>query len=206
LDHSTKQIYETVKIDKIRAKMDLLERIDELLADPLHDMGYRTVRLTFGGEGRLRSLQILAERLDDVPISIGDCAEISRTAAALLDVEDWITGQYNLEVSSAGMARPLTRHEDYGRFKGRVAKIELDSPINGGESRRRFKGTILGLDDDGNISFAQDDEGETYTIPFAAIQKAKLVVTDEMIMQAQRDSKKRDAKDSKQKEKQEQKK
>ena len=76
--------------------------------------------------GRRATLQVMAERLDDLPMTIDDCAKISRSVSALLDVADPIAGAYTLEISSPGIDRPLVRAEDYDRFSGLEAKIELD--------------------------------------------------------------------------------
>lgn len=166
--------------------MELLNKIDALLAPALDEMGYTIVRLHFGGEGRYRALQIMAERKDEQPLSVGDCSEISRTASALLDVEDWISGKYNLEVSSPGLERPLVRLEDYTRFEGRAAKVELEETIDG---QKRFKGTLKGIDEDENILMHIDKDDTDVALPFRAVAKAKLIVTDEMIQDAKRRAK-----------------
>src|SRR6516165_6406859 len=99
-------------------------------------MGYRLVRVLMTG-GRRATLQVMAERFDDVPITHDDCALISQSVSALLDAADPIAGAYTLEVSSPGIDRPLVRAEDYDRFSGFNAKIELIMPLDG---RRRFRG------------------------------------------------------------------
>lgn len=167
--------------------MELLDKITALLNEPLADMGYNLVRLRFGGEGKNRVLQIMAERLDEESLGVEDCAQISRTTSALLDVENYIDGAYKLEVSSPGIERPLVKREDYERFKGRAAKIELDELIDG---QKRFKGTIMGLNDDQDILFHSDDHPAPMTLPFRAVYKAKLILTDEMIKTAQQNSRK----------------
>jgi ribosome maturation factor RimP len=166
--------------------MELLDNIENMLEPALSDMGYAIVRLHFGGEGRQRTLQIMAERLDEAPLSVGDCSEISKTASALMDVEDLIDGKYNLEVSSAGMERPLIKLADFERFKGRAAKIELDELIEG---QRRFKGTLKGIDADDNILMHVEKDGSDVALPFSALLKAKLIVTEQMIKDATRKAK-----------------
>src|SRR5437763_12585344 len=103
-------------------------------------MGYRLVRVMLTS-ARRGTLQVMAERLDDAPMTVADCADISRSLSALLDVEDPIAGAYTLEVSSPGVDRPLVRPEDYDRFAGFDAKIELAEPLDG---RKRFRGRLLG--------------------------------------------------------------
>src|SRR5205823_15005961 len=97
-------------------------------------MGYQAVRLAFVG-ARGATLQIMAERVDGAAMTVEDCAEISRAVSALLDVADPIASAYTLEVSSPGIDRPLVRPEDYERFTGFEARIELTRPLDG---RKRF--------------------------------------------------------------------
>ena len=70
-------------------------------------------------------LQIMAERPEG-GIEVEDCARISRAVSAVLDVEDPISGEYTLEVSSPGIDRPLTRLKDFERWAGYEAKLETD--------------------------------------------------------------------------------
>lgn len=150
------------------------DRIADLIEPSLSAMGYGLVRVQLSG-GRRQRLQVMAERQDDANMTVEDCAEISRMLSALLDVEDPIPGEYTLEVSSPGIDRPLTRLADFDRFAGLEAKIETRLPVDG---RRRFKGRLAGTD--GNDISLQDETG-TMTIAFADVQKAKLIMTDELL-------------------------
>ena len=88
-------------------------------------------------------LQIMAEN-DAGTIAIEDCEAISHAVSAMLDVEDPISGNYTLEISSPGMGRPLTRPLDFERWAGLEAKIELHNSVDG---RRRFRGLVDGFED-----------------------------------------------------------
>src|SRR5215472_3887165 len=132
-------------------------------------MGYRLVRVVMTS-GRRTTLQVMAERLDDLPITHEDCAEISRSVSALLDVMDPIAGAYTLEISSPGIDRPLVRPEDYDRFSGFEARIELARPVDG---RKRFRGRLLGVSD-GRIRLMAET-GEV-GLPLAEVARAKLVL------------------------------
>jgi ribosome maturation factor RimP len=157
------------------------DRIATLIEPSLDAMGYRLVRVQMSG-GRRPTLQIMAERRDDVPMTVDDCADISRSVSAILDVADPIPGQYSLEVSSPGIDRPLVKREDFARFIGYEARVELSQPIEGG--RKRFKGKLLGIDGD-EIRMVAEDGGKV-AFPFAAVHRAKLVLTDELLAAAQR--------------------
>jgi len=154
-------------------------QIETLIAPSLEAMGYSVVRVAFTG-GKRATLQIMAERLDGAAMTVDDCADISHSVSAILDVADPIDVAYMLEVSSPGIDRPLVRPQDYERFAGFEAKIELSRPLDG---RKRFRGRILGLQDD-SIKLAADEVGQVL-LPFADVAKAKLVLTDELIAASQ---------------------
>jgi ribosome maturation factor RimP len=149
-------------------------KIEAMIAPSLDAMGYRVVRVAVTG-GRRATLQIMAERRDDQAMTVEDCAEISRTVSALLDVADPIAGAYTLEVSSPGIDRPLVRREDFARFAGFEAKIELTQPQDG---RRRFRGKLLGVEGDA-VRLLVDDA--PVALPLAAVARAKLVLTDALL-------------------------
>ncbi len=149
-------------------------KIEAMIAPSLEAMGYRVVRVAMTG-GRRATLQIMAERGDEKAMTVEDCADISRTVSALLDVADPIHAPYHLEVSSPGIDRPLVRREDFVRFAGFEAKVELNAPRDG---RKRFRGRLLGVEGD-EVRLLVD--GTPVALPLAAIARAKLVLTDELL-------------------------
>ena len=153
-------------------------KIESMIGPSLEAMGYSIVRIAFTG-GRRPTLQIMAERNDNAGMTVEDCESISHTVSALLDVADPIDTAYQLEISSPGIDRPLTRRADYERFAGFEAKIEMQRPIEG---RRRFQGKLMGLDgDDAKLLVGAD----ALRLPLNAIARAKLVLTDELIAATQ---------------------
>jgi len=156
-------------------------RIAQTIEPSLEAMGYRLVRVVITS-GRQATLQVMAERLDDKPMTVDDCAQISHSMSALLDVADPIPSAYMLEISSPGIDRPLVRSEDYERFRGFEARIELARPIDG---RKRFRGRLLGTSS-GNVRLVTET-GEM-ELPLEAVGRAKLVLTDDLIAGAPRDA------------------
>jgi len=152
--------------------------IAQMIEPSLAAMGYRLVRVVMTS-GRRATLQVMAERLDDLPITLDDCTQISHSVSSLLDAADPIAGGYTLEISSPGVDRPLVRKEDYDRFSGRDAKIELAVPLDG---RRRFRGRLLGTS--GGAVRLLTEAGEA-RLPLDAVARAKLVLTDDLIARAQ---------------------
>lgn len=151
--------------------------IAAMIEPSLLAMGYRLVRVVLTSGHRPR-LQVMAERDDEAPITVEDCAQISHSLSALFDIANPIAGTYTLEISSPGIDRPLTKKEDYDRFAGREARIELAQPIAG---RRRFRGRLMGTSD-GVIRLAQP-AGET-ALPLASVVRARLVAEDDLALSA----------------------
>lgn len=153
-------------------------RVETIIAPAVEDLGYEIVRVIFSGKIR-PVVQVMAERADRAAMTVEDCAQISRTVSALLDVEDPVSGSYMLEVSSPGIDRPLTRRRDFDRFAGFEARLETHEPVGG---RKRFRGRLLGTTGDAVRLMPTDQPaGQEVAVPFAALKKAKLVLTDELL-------------------------
>ncbi len=150
-------------------------RLAAIVAPTLEAMGYELVRVAVLGRDR-PTVQVMADRADGSQITVTDCETISHTLSAVLDVEDPIPGTWSLEISSAGIDRPLTRPKDWNRFAGHLARAETVMPING---QRRFSGVVLGADD--NAARLRLDNGNEVVLPLNAIRRAKLVLTDALI-------------------------
>ncbi|MEL6359520.1 MAG: ribosome maturation factor RimP [Pseudomonadota bacterium] len=169
-------------IDELRTKdtrlTPLEERIEGLIAPVVETTGFELVRVRLTG-GQRKTLQIMAERADKT-MSAEDCAVLSRALSPILEEADPITDPYRLEVSSPGIDRPLTRLKDFHDWQGYEAKLELDRLVEG---RKRFRGTLAGTDDN-MVCIDLDGEDETAMIPFAWVQTANLVLTDELIRES----------------------
>lgn len=151
------------------------ETIENLVTPVCESMGYDVVRITVGGSEHRKVLQIMIERRDARPMTVDDCASVSRALSPVLDEHDPIEGNYSLEVSSPGIDRPLVKLADFDRFKGYEAKVESSVPVGG---RKRFTGRLQGVDGD-NVVILFD--GEPVSVPFVHVAKAKLVITDELL-------------------------
>jgi ribosome maturation factor RimP len=152
-----------------------VEHIHQLIAPAVEDLGYRLVRVKLG-TGTAPVLQVMAEPRDGRPMSVDDCALISRQLSALLDVEDPIPVAYQLEVSSPGLDRPLVERADYIRFAGFEARIELARPLDG---RKRVRGRIRGIDAEDRVVVVEP--AGAVALPWAAIESAKLMLTDDLL-------------------------
>lgn len=158
-------------------RMTQVDQVRAIVAPSLEAMGYEVVRVLMMGSEHRPQLQIMAERVDRQGMTVEDCADISRAVSAILDVEDPIKSAYTLEVSSPGIDRPLTKPADYERFLGHEARIETRIAVAG---RKRFRGTLTGVEGEA-VLLRPEKEDEVVQVPFAEIQRAKLILTDALI-------------------------
>jgi ribosome maturation factor RimP len=158
------------------AKAAIDRRLAGIVAPTIEGLGFELVRIRLMG-GKRATLQIMAERPEG-GIEVADCAKISRALSAVLDVEDPISGEYTLEVSSPGIDRPLTRLKDFVRYEGYEVKLETSEMIDG---RRRFKGVLAGVQDDEVL--IEIPEG-VIGLQFDWLTDAKLVLTDDLIAES----------------------
>jgi ribosome maturation factor RimP len=156
------------------AILSTVSHLEPILAPVIEAAGFRLVRLRLMG-GTQKTLQVMAERADG-SMNVEDCAELSRALSAFMEQEpDAIEGEFDLEVSSPGIDRPLTRLADFSRWSGHEAKVELAAMVDG---RKRFRGQLLGLD---GSDVVIETGGTRLVLPFRAIAEAKLVLTDKLI-------------------------
>lgn len=143
------------------------QQLHDLIAPAVTALGYEMwglEYLTHGGETVLRVF-IDSEN----GINVDDCAAVSHQASAVLDVEDPISGEYNLEVSSPGMDRPLFTLDQFQRYSGEQVKIRLRAPFEG---RRNFSGRLVGVEADEVVVAVDEHE---YLLPIELIDKANVV-------------------------------
>ena len=160
---------------RFKVILTAMSHLEPILTPAIEAAGYRLVRLRLLG-GKTKTLQIMAERPDGT-MNVEDCAVLSHALLDFIEREEPIEGEYELEVSSPGIDRPLTRLMDYSRYAGHEAKLELIAPIDG---RKRFRGQVLGLD---GTDVVMETQGQRVKFPFKGIAEAKLVLTDKLIQE-----------------------
>jgi ribosome maturation factor RimP len=154
------------------AKIDVVARVTEL-AEPLAaSLGLELAEVEYRQEGRQMVLRLYIDK--DGGVALDDCSAVSRELTEILDVEDFIQGHYNLEVSSPGLNRPLKKPSDFERYTGRLVKIRTFEPLadDAGNIRKTFLGELLGLSD--SIVRLKLNEGQTASIPLGKVAKANL--------------------------------
>ncbi|MED5370439.1 MAG: ribosome maturation factor RimP [Myxococcota bacterium] len=143
-----------------RELFDVLEPVVE--AD-----GYELVAVELTQVSGRLTLRIYADRVGG--INMDHLSQLTRTLGPVLDVEDPISGAYQLEVSSPGIERPLQRIEDFARFEGYRARIRLEE----GPERRRYSGVLRGLE---AKTVRIEVDGQVHDLEFDLIEKANLVL------------------------------
>ncbi|MGH1455298.1 MAG: ribosome maturation factor RimP [Alphaproteobacteria bacterium] len=155
----------------------LEEKIARLASPVIEDLGFALHHVRITGDTGASLVQVMAEDTETKNLGVDDAAKISRALSAVFDVEDPINGAYRLEVSSPGIDRMLIKETDFAEYKGFEAKIETLTPNADGQ--KRWRGVINGIQDN-KILVTTEDQGDV-EIPFLALAKAKLVLTDELI-------------------------
>ena len=145
----------------------LEQRLTEMLTPSVEDLGYELVGIEYIRAGKHSTLRVYIDQ--EGGIVVDDCAAVSRQVSAIMDVEDPITNEYTLEVSSPGLERPLFSAAHYEAFAGETVKVQLRMPI---QNRRRWKGIISSVD--GEIICINVD-GVEERFALSNIQKANIV-------------------------------
>jgi ribosome maturation factor RimP len=152
---------------------ELITTIEQALAE----LNFTLVQVKFKSSDTRKILEILIEKENfQERITIDDCKSASRYLSTVLDIQDIIPYEYMLEVSSAGVERPLVKLADYQRFLENNIKVALKTKVNG---RERIKGLLVAVTPSEEIEMITK-EGESYIISIGNIKNAKLIFTDEM--------------------------
>ena len=143
------------------------DELTNLLEPTIEGLGYELSDLEAKSGGQNGVLRLFIDKADG--ISLEDCEKVSLAVSALLDVEDPLPGSYNLEVSSPGSDRTLTKPAHFERFTGETVKVQMRFPVEG---RRRFRGKLVASDEE-NIVVEVD--GVPHTLTISTIDSARLV-------------------------------
>jgi ribosome maturation factor RimP len=144
------------------------EKLRDLLAPTVEAQGFQLWGLEHHSQGRRSLLRLYIDAEDGVDVD--DCARVSEQVSALLDVEEPISGDYVLEVSSPGVDRRLFRPDQYAAYIGEELEVRLRRPYEG---RRKFCGVLRGMEDGDVVLLVDDHE---YLLPFGDIERAQLAL------------------------------
>jgi len=145
----------------------IAKQVGSLVEPILEGMGYELVDVEYVSSYGRWILRLFVDK--EGGVTIGDCAQISEELGDLIDVKEFIRHEYNLEVSSPGLDRPLTKEKDLPRALGKKVKVRMAFPLEG---RRNFTGVLLRYGD-GVLHLEVD--GQEVALPWPDVDKANLV-------------------------------
>lgn len=145
----------------------LVDKLTEMLNPAVEASGFELWGVEFVRAGKHSTLRLFIDHENG--IDVDDCALVSRQVSAVLDVEDPISAEYNLEVSSPGMDRPLFSLAHYEMFIGEKVSVQTNIPV---DNRRKFTGKLVSVDGD-QIQIEIDND--KFNLSFAQIKKANLI-------------------------------
>jgi len=143
------------------------QKLTDMLRPAVQETGKELLGVEFISAGNNSILRLFIEHENG--INVDDCAEVSRQVGAILDVEDPISSEYNLEVSSPGVDRPLFELSHFQQVIGETVNVKLSMPLNG---RRKFKGLLTAIE---NGTLIVEVDGIDYELVINNIDKANLV-------------------------------
>lgn len=161
------------------AKTQIEKRVATLITPILIAKGYDVVRVRFFSQSRPRTLQIMAEDNNGNPIDLDACTLLSRLVSVALDTENVLSEAYNLEMSSPGIDRPLTRVQDFTNWCGHYAKIHVQGSQDG---RRHYNGRLLRVQNHHIVLDCCFDQADIeIAVPLHTIASAKLVLSPDLL-------------------------
>ncbi|MCG8393094.1 MAG: ribosome maturation factor RimP [Pseudomonadales bacterium] len=142
-----------------------VEQLTELLAPVVEDLGFVLWGIEYI-QGRGAVVRVYIDHEDG--ITVDNCASVSHEISGVLDVEDPIPGEYNLEVSSPGMDRPMFQLAQYADYLGEDVQLKLLAPVSG---KRKMTAAIVAVDGE---TLVVELDGETLRIPYSQVDRARL--------------------------------
>jgi ribosome maturation factor RimP len=149
-------------------KIMIENELTELFAPTVESLGYELWGIEYLAQGKHSLLRVYIDKEDG--IGIEDCQAVSRQISALLDVEDPISGNYSLEISSPGIPRPLFQPWQYERYIGSEVQLKTFKPVDG---KRKISGTVVLVSDKAVVLMINDQQCE---LLFSNIAKASLAI------------------------------
>jgi len=143
------------------------QKLTDMLRPAVEETGKKLLGVEYISAGNNSVLRLFVDHENG--INVDDCAEVSRQVGAILDVEDPISSEYSLEVSSPGVDRPLFELSHFQQVIGEIVNVKLSVPLNG---RRKFKGILAAIEND---TLIVEVDGIDYELVINNVDKANLV-------------------------------
>jgi len=144
------------------------EHLVNLIEPIVEGLGYECVGIDYNPHPKHGLLRIYIDTENGVLVE--DCSKVSHQLSGILDVEDPISENYDLEVSSPGADRPFFKLSQFEQYVGSVVMVNVFKPIN---KQRKIVGQIEKVENE--IVFLLQQADQVIEIPFQAMSKARLV-------------------------------
>ncbi|MCR4867298.1 MAG: ribosome maturation factor RimP [Lachnospiraceae bacterium] len=149
------------------SKADYEARTEEMMTPIADRLSLKIYDVEFVKEGQDYYLRVYIDK--EGGVTIDDCEAASRALSDMLDMEDFISEAYVLEVSSPGLGRTLKKERHFLNSLGEEVEIKTYKPIDG---LKEFTGILKDYKDDTVI--IETDAGE---MSFSADMIAKASLT-----------------------------
>ena len=153
--------------------MELNKELGDLVVREIDALGYELVKVETFFSGRRRTISLFIDRPDEA-VAIGDCVRVTKSLGLVLEGVESLPGPFNLEISSPGFARALTKPEHFARFRGERARVEY---LDDEGAKTTAVGRIM---DSSETAVVVSVDGTERAIPFGKILKANLHPEDRL--------------------------
>ena len=119
-------------------KTSVISSVEKLVAPVLTAAGLELVDVEYKKEGKTWYLRVFIDKVGG--ITVRDCQKVSGQISDLIEIENIVSAEHILEISSPGLDRPLKTEKDFLRFKGRKMRVTTFSPI---DRQRNFRGVAI---------------------------------------------------------------
>ena len=143
------------------------EHLLALIEPVVEGLGYECVGVEYAARAKSSLLRVYIDHENG--ILVDDCSKVSHQISGVLDVENPISDNYHLEISSPGEDRPFFKVSQFEKFLGSTVSVTLFALVN---NRRKITGKIMRVEND--IITLEENE-QLFQIPFTAMSKARLV-------------------------------
>jgi ribosome maturation factor RimP len=120
-----------------------------------------------------QTLQIFIDR-ESSSVSVDDCAQVSRSLEEKLDLDQWIPSNYNLEISSPGIERPLRKVCEFERAVGQELALHLYERVGPARKGRGRLEKVVNVE--GESRLMMSTPFGDWQVPVSTILRANLVV------------------------------
>jgi Uncharacterized protein conserved in bacteria len=161
-------------------KPSWMEEIEKLALEAATAEGCLLYDVEFVGAGKFRTLRLFIDK-EDGSVSIDDCSNVSKALNVFLDADEELIpgGPYNLEVSTPGLERQLSKPWHFKKAVGKLVYVKTSTALESlGVTDKKWKAAktvedVIASADDEAVRFLINDV--EIKIPYAMIEKAKVL-------------------------------